>query len=52
MFHNLTKVSLRAQQQKDEYLHWYGNWEYESEMIDKIKSVNTKTQQIYQDILA
>ncbi len=23
---------------KDEYLHWYGNWEYESELIDKIKN--------------
>jgi len=38
IFHNLTKVSLIAQQQKDEYLHWYGNWEYESELIDKIKN--------------
>ena len=26
VFHNLTKVSLMAQQDKDEYLHWYGNW--------------------------
>jgi hypothetical protein len=23
---------------KDEYLHWYGNWEWESELIDKIKN--------------
>jgi len=38
VFHNLTKVSLISQMQKDEYLHWYGNWEYESEMIDKIKN--------------
>jgi hypothetical protein len=37
VFHNLTKVSLMAQMDKDEYLHWYGNWEYESELIDKIK---------------
>jgi hypothetical protein len=37
VFHNLTKVSLMAQMEKDEYLHWYGNWEYESELIDKIK---------------
>lgn len=37
-FHNLTKVSLMSQMEKDEYLHWYGNWEYESEMIDKIKN--------------
>ena len=37
VFHNLTKVSLIAQQQKDEYLHWYGNWEYENELINKIK---------------
>ena len=38
VFHNLTKVSLISQMQKDEYLHWYGNWEYENEMIDKIKN--------------
>jgi hypothetical protein len=38
VFHNLTKVSLIAQMQKEEYLHWYGNWEYESELIDKIKN--------------
>ncbi len=38
VFHNLTKVSLMAQMEKDAYLHWYGNWEYESEMIDKIKN--------------
>jgi len=38
VFHNLTKVSLMAQMEKEEYLHWYGNWEYESEMIDKIKN--------------
>jgi hypothetical protein len=38
IFHNLTKVSLIAQQQKEEYLHWYGNYEYETEMIDKIKN--------------
>ena len=38
VFHNLTKVSLISQMQKDEYLHWYGNWEFESEMIDKIKN--------------
>jgi hypothetical protein len=37
VFHNLTKVSLIAQQDKDEYLHWYGNWEYESDLINKIK---------------
>ncbi len=24
--------------EKDEYLHWYGNWEYESELINKIKN--------------
>jgi hypothetical protein len=38
VFHNLTRVSLMAQMEKDSYLHWYGNWEYESEMIDKIKN--------------
>jgi hypothetical protein len=38
VFHNLTKVSLMAQMEKTEYLHWYGNWEYESELIDKIKN--------------
>ena len=38
VFHNLTKVSLMAQMGKDEYLHWYGNWEYESELINKIKN--------------
>ena len=38
MFHNLTKVSLIAQQYKDEYLHWYGNWEYDGELINKIKN--------------
>lgn len=38
VFHNLTKVSLMAQMQKEEYLHWYGNWEYESELIHKIKN--------------
>jgi uncharacterized protein YeaO (DUF488 family) len=38
VFHNLTKVSLMAQMSKDEYLHWYGNWEYESELINKIKN--------------
>jgi len=38
IFHNLTKVSLLAQMEKDEYLHWYGNWEYESELINKIKN--------------
>ena len=38
VFHNLTKVSLMAQMQKEEYLHWYGNWEYESELINKIKN--------------
>ena len=38
VFHNLTKVSLVAQMQKDEYLHWYGNMEYETELMDKIKN--------------
>jgi len=38
VFHNLTKVSLMAQMQKEEYLHWYGNWEYENELINKIKN--------------
>jgi hypothetical protein len=38
VFHNLTKVSLVSQMEKEKYLHWYGNWEYESEMIDKIKN--------------
>ena len=38
VFHNLTKVSLVSQIEKEKYLHWYGNWEYESEMIDKIKN--------------
>ena len=38
VFHNLTKVSLMAQQDKNEYLHWYGNWEYENELINKIKN--------------
>jgi hypothetical protein len=38
VFHNLTKISLVAQLQKEKYLHWYGNWQYESEMIDKIKN--------------
>jgi hypothetical protein len=27
-----------AQQDKDEYLHWYGNLEYENELINKIKN--------------
>jgi hypothetical protein len=38
IFHNLTKVSLIAQMHKDDYLHWYGNLEYESELINKIKN--------------
>jgi hypothetical protein len=38
VFHNLTKVSMMSQMNKDEYLHWYGNWEWESELIDKIKN--------------
>lgn len=38
VFHNLTKVSLVGQMQKDEYLHWYGNWEWESELINKVKN--------------
>jgi hypothetical protein len=38
IFHNLTKVSMMSQMNKDEYLHWYGNWEWESELIDKIKN--------------
>jgi hypothetical protein len=38
VFHNLTKVSLMAQMEKSEYLHWYGNWEYENELINKIKN--------------
>ena len=38
VFHNLTKVSLIGQMQKEEYLHWYGNWEYENELINKIKN--------------
>lgn len=38
VFHNLTKVSLISQINKDEYLHWYGNWEYENELINKIKN--------------
>jgi hypothetical protein len=38
VFHNLTKVSMVGQMQKDEYLHWYGNWEYETELINKIKN--------------
>lgn len=38
VFHNLTKVSLVNQMQKDEYLHWYGNIEYETELINKIKN--------------
>lgn len=38
VFHNLIKVSLMGQMQKDEYLHWYGNWEYETELINKIKN--------------
>ena len=39
IFHNLTKVSLVSQIEKEKYLHWYGNWEYESEMVDKIKNI-------------
>ena len=27
-----------AQMEKSEYLHWYGNWEYENELINKIKN--------------
>ncbi len=38
VFHNLTKISMMSQMNKDEYLHWYGNWEWESELIDKIKN--------------
>ncbi len=38
VFHNLTKVSLVGQMNKDEYLHWYGNWEWESELINKVKN--------------
>ena len=38
IFHNLTKVSMLSQMGKDEYLHWYGNWEWESELINKIKN--------------
>ena len=38
IFHNLIKVSLMAQMQKEEYLHWYGSWEYETELINKIKN--------------
>jgi len=38
IFHNLTKVSLISQSNKEKSLHWYGDWEYESQMIDKIKN--------------
>ena len=38
IFHNLTKVSMIGQIGKDEYLHWYGNWEWETELINKIKN--------------
>jgi len=38
VFHNLTKVSLLGQINKDEYLHWYGDWEWETELINKIKT--------------
>jgi len=38
VFHNLTKVSMLSQMEKDEYLHWYGNWEWETELINKIKN--------------
>ncbi len=38
VFHNLTKISLIAQKEKTNYLHWYGDWEWESELIDKIKN--------------
>jgi hypothetical protein len=38
VFHNLTKVSMVGQMNKDQYLHWYGNWEWETELINKIKN--------------
>lgn len=38
VFHNLTKVSMLSQMGKDAYLHWYGNWEWETELINKIKN--------------
>ena len=27
-----------GQMNKDQYLHWYGNWEWETELINKIKN--------------
>jgi hypothetical protein len=38
VFHNLTKVSMIGQMNKDQYLHWYGNLEWETELINKIKN--------------
>ena len=38
VFHNLTKVSMIGQMSKEQYLHWYGNWEWETELINKIKN--------------
>jgi hypothetical protein len=38
VFHNLTKVSMVGQMSKEQYLHWYGNWEWETELINKIKN--------------
>jgi len=38
VFHNLTKVSMVSQMNKEQYLHWYGNWEWETELINKIKN--------------
>jgi hypothetical protein len=38
VFHNLTKISLINQLQKDNYLHWYGDWGWENELINKIKN--------------
>ena len=38
VFHNLTKVSMVGQMNKEQYLHWYGNWEWETELINKIKN--------------
>lgn len=38
VFHNLTKVSLVSQLKKDQYLHWYGDWDWEVKLIEKIKN--------------
>ena len=38
VFHNLSKVSVISQQQKENSLHWTADLQYETELIDKIKN--------------